>query len=147
MRRGSWGWVVVFACLTAVALACGVLVRPGAAKASAASSPAPAPSPTIVSPVIPKETMYSNTYRLSDGSYQAQIYAAPIRFKDAQGAWQTPEHHECAKRDQSLEGLHRQARPPPGGIRQPCAEDPAGDGLQLVIGPPGQLVVVIALHR
>ena len=51
-------------------------------------SPTPAPSPTIVSQLTNKDTMYSNTYRLSDGSYQAQIFSPPIRFKDASGAWQ-----------------------------------------------------------
>ena len=32
--------------------------------------------------------MYSDTYRLSDGSFEARIYSGPIRFKDSQGAWQ-----------------------------------------------------------
>ena len=44
--------------------------------------------PRIVAQVTGKDTMYSNTYRLSNGQYQAQIFAQPIRFKGARGNWQ-----------------------------------------------------------
>ena len=89
MRRVLWGRsaavvsVCVFASLVVIGL-CGA----SAALGASAVSPTPLPSPTIVSQLTNKETMYSNTYRLSDGSYQAQIFSAPIRFKDASGAWQ-----------------------------------------------------------
>ena len=67
----------------------GLLCRATAAFAASAPAPSPSPSPTIVSEVTGKETMFSNTYRLSDGSYQAHIYSSPIRFKDSRGAWQS----------------------------------------------------------
>ena len=91
MRRTAWG------CLAAALLSLATLTvafsPAGAAAASGATGPAsaaptPAPSPTIVSQLVDKDTMYSNTYRLSDGSYQAQIFAQPIRFKDLNGTWQ-----------------------------------------------------------
>ena len=61
----------------------------GAAIASAASAPTPSPSPTIVSELTAKETATTNVYKLSNGPYQAQIFSAPIRFKNASGAWQS----------------------------------------------------------
>ena len=70
----------------------GVLVaggRPQVAAASGQSAATPASAPTIVCQLTNKDTMYSNTYRLSNGQYQAQIFSAPIRFKDAQGTWQS----------------------------------------------------------
>ena len=83
----------------ALSLLCGLLVAAAGlavlwattlpATARAQSTPLPSPSPTIVSQITSKETMYSNTYRLSDGSYQAQIYSVPIRFKGADGSWQS----------------------------------------------------------
>ena len=82
--RSAAMFVVLVTMVCAAALA---FVAP--ARAASSASPAPAPSPTIVSELTSKETMYSNTYQLSDGSYQAQIFSAPIRFKNAQGAWQS----------------------------------------------------------
>jgi hypothetical protein len=84
LGRGAAAFVllVAFGCALAVAA-----VAP--AQAASAASSSPSPSPTIVSQITSKDTMYSNTYQLSDGTYQARIYSQPIRFKNAQGAWQS----------------------------------------------------------
>ena len=92
MRRSVAHRLILLAMICSLVTALCLLAvceRPGVARASGTAAPAPAPSPTIVSEITKKETMYSTTYKLSDGSYQAQISAEPIRFKDASGAWQS----------------------------------------------------------
>jgi hypothetical protein len=90
MRRTVWVCLAAaILSLFALAIAFGLASPPPANAATGpASATSPAPSPTIVAQLADKDTMYSNTYRLSDGSYQAQIFSQPIRFKDASGAWQ-----------------------------------------------------------
>ncbi len=90
MRRALWGCAasVVFGLVVMAVCLGGALAGPPAARAASAA-PAPAPSPTIVSEITKKETMYQTVYKMSDGSYQAQISAEPIRFKAADGSWQS----------------------------------------------------------
>ena len=91
MRRFGWGSRLAAALVVTLSAIClaGVGVAQADSSAPSATAPSPAASPSIVSQLAGKDTMYSNTYRLSNGSYQAQIFSQPIRFKDASGAWQS----------------------------------------------------------
>ena len=89
MRRFVWGRRVTAVVVVLSVLVGGCVALVIAPRAAADQAPAPAPSPTIVSLVDGKCTATTNVYQLSDGSYQAQIFSQPIRFKDAQGNWQS----------------------------------------------------------
>ena len=45
-------------------------------------------TPTRVKELIEKRTANSETFLLSNGTYQAVVYSGPIHYKDANGAWQ-----------------------------------------------------------
>ena len=90
MRRTVWVCLAA-AILTLFALAIIVgLAGPAAAKTAASwRSAAPSASPTVVGELTGLRTATSSTYLLSNGLRRAQISAAPIHFKDAQGSWQS----------------------------------------------------------
>lgn len=79
--------VIVFALVVLSALI-GASLQSSPAAAASSATPTPTPTATIVGLLSSQCTATTNVYKLSNGENEAQIYTQPIRFKDAQGAWQ-----------------------------------------------------------
>ncbi|MCW2985301.1 MAG: hypothetical protein JWR63_2871 [Conexibacter sp.] len=78
--------VALFGCVAALLVA---LVVGSSSEADNAPSP---PSPAFSGPATGNEipelrTESSRTYRKADGTYQAQIWASPVNYRDAHGDW------------------------------------------------------------
>lgn len=82
MRRISYRQVVLLGVLLALFIGVGIAVADGD-EAQEAGSPPPERTP------VPSETTAtSNTYRLPDGTLEAEIFQAPVNYRDDQGDWQ-----------------------------------------------------------
>jgi RHS repeat-associated protein len=91
LRRSSWSCFVCAAALALSLLAivgsAGALGASPSAALSASAVPTPMASPTVVRELTGLRTATSSTFLQSDGSRRLRVYAAPIHYKDAAGAW------------------------------------------------------------
>lgn len=74
----------------------------GAGKSSAASAAAGGPQVALGPEVVGLRTEHSRTFRLPDGSLQAQISASPMNFRDGSGRWAAIDNRLKRQSDGSL---------------------------------------------